>query len=620
MIGSNSSSVFQLFAFSGIAITLFALSLLLGLFLYNVKLNNQIKTYFLNSLLGLFTFISLYSFYLVGIKTINLLAFIVLIYLFIKNKSKFKIGKIDSTSLLPVLYIFPVVFILYGSYSLPTSVENDLRYYAKIAYALGKFKQENLYHFYNAYQPGFNGLMPYHYTEMWVTSLFNMLFNIKSIIAIKYITYPFLISCISFGFLGFVNKKRFLYFIFFIALSLLPFHLVSIFGSGFTVYTDFWLRPNFIMYYLMLLPLFYFIMEKKWELFFLMSIIASTTSVLLIPCLFGGLFLLAVFLVYQKQVSKKEFIQLNSLLLISVIIMAVLFMVFSPAFNLLASQSFAHILMESLSVWKAIIYSIVTISIECGFLVFIAFMLNKFLIKEATLNLIFIFVALQISVGVVLFQLLNQLDNSYQFPYVAFSAAGLVLIMTIILALDNLKNRYLKHALSLVLIAVSVYASTDLFDFKNPSDSLETKNLLKNNISHEWIKNVKAYLDNNEEAKGGFVLSKKDLNNMPPKSRNCITYQMGSFLSYLTDNCNLPDLTCKDTLLSDKNNSNVKSFAKTESWMKAFPNYTAICDVNDYLKNDTFDYFICSKNMTNIDPTFIIITDKESDYILVYKK
>lgn len=619
MIGSNSSLI-QLLTFCGIALFLFACSLLLGLFLFNIKLHNFIKTYFVNSLLGLFTIISLYSFIMVGVKTINLLAFIVLIYLFLQNKSKFKIEKIEISSLLPVLYIFPIVFILYGSYSLPTSIENDVRYYAKIAYALGEFKQENLYHFYNSYQTGFNGLMPYHYTEMWLTSLFNTLFNIKSIIAIKYITYPFLISCISFGILGLVNNKRFLYFVLFISLSLLPFHLVSVFGSGFKVYTDFWLRPNFIMYYLMLLPMFYFIMEKKWELLFLISIIASSTSVVLIPCLFGALFLLSLFLVYQKEISKKELISLNSLLFVSVIIMAILFMVFAPALNLLANQAFSQIIKESLSVWKAIIYAIVTISIECGFLIFVAFVLNKYLIKKETFNLIFIFVLLQLIIGVVLFQLLNQLDNSYQFPYIAFSAAAFILIITIILVVNNLKVTYLKYTLILLLISTSIYSSRESFDFKNLSDTLETKNLLKNNISQQWIENVKVYLENHKEAKGGFVLSKNDLNNMSPKSRNCVTYQMGSFLSYLTDNCNLPNLTCSDTLLSDKNNTNKKSFLKTESWIQVFPNYTSICNVNNYLRNNMFDYFICSKNLAYIDATFNIITDKESEYMLVYKK
>ena len=132
--------------------------------------------------------------------------------------------------------------------------------------------------------------------------------------------------------------------------------------------------------------------------------------------------------------------------------------------------------------------------------------------------------------------------------------------------------------------------------------------------------NVNKYIESNEKTKGGFVLSKNDLKNFSPKSRNCVTKQMGSFLSYFTDNCNLPDLTCSDTLLSDKNNTNSKSFLKTESWMKVFPNYTSICNVNKYLRNDMFDYFICSKNLTNIDPSYNIIEDKESAYKFVFKK
>jgi hypothetical protein len=157
MIGS-SYSIIQLLSFSGIALMLFAISLLVGLLFYNVKLNNPIKTYFFNSFLGLFTIICLYSYIIVGFKTINLLSGIVLVYMCFNNNNRFKFDKIDFKELTPLLYIFPFVFILYGCYTLPPSIEQDVRFYSKLAYSLREFRQENFYHFYNEYNPLFNGI------------------------------------------------------------------------------------------------------------------------------------------------------------------------------------------------------------------------------------------------------------------------------------------------------------------------------------------------------------------------------------------------------------------------------------------------------------------------------
>src|SRR6185312_4345533 len=202
MIGS-SYSIIQLLTLASIGLLLFIISLFLGLLFYNIKLNNTTKTYFLNSFLGVFTLVCLYSYIIVGFKTINLLSGLVLAYLCFKNGSRFKFDKLNVKELSPLLYIFLTVFILCGCYTLPLSIEYDVRYYSKIAYSLREFKQENFYHFYNQYNTLFNGTTPYHYFEMWLTSLITLPFSIKTVIALKYFTYPFLISSISFGVLGF---------------------------------------------------------------------------------------------------------------------------------------------------------------------------------------------------------------------------------------------------------------------------------------------------------------------------------------------------------------------------------------------------------------------------------
>lgn len=146
MIGQSYSFI-QLVLFSVFAILFYVLSMVLGIYLYNVKLNSNIKTNFINSALGLLTIIALYAMVTTGGKTINSLTLLILIYWFKLNKTRFNIKQINFKDLLPLLYVFPIVFILYGIYNIPTSIENDVRFYSKIADSLSQFKQENTYHF-----------------------------------------------------------------------------------------------------------------------------------------------------------------------------------------------------------------------------------------------------------------------------------------------------------------------------------------------------------------------------------------------------------------------------------------------------------------------------------------
>ena len=403
---------------------------------------------------------------------------------------------------------------------------------------------------------------------------------------------------------------------------MLPLYMVSVLGSGFPVYTDFWLRPNFITYYYILLPLFYFIIEEEWDYLYLISIIGCTVSVMIIPCLFGGIFLLSLVLVYKNKIMPKHFIWRNILLLITCVFILLVFKLFAPLTNLVINHPFKELLFQSLTIWKAVVHSIVTLIIECSVLLFVAFLLNKFVIKNDKLKNVLSLILGQVVIGVILFQALNKLDNAYQFPYFAYAASGFILIVALLLFVNHLQNKFIKCSITVIVFFTSIYASYSSFDFNSLSSiSLENKNLLQNNISSNWIKNASLYFKNNTTARGGFVLSKADLADFGPKSRSCITIQNGSFISYITDNCNLPSLTCKDTLLSDKNTENGAEFEKVEKWMEAFPLYTKECNVNEYLKDKKIDYLICSKNVLNIDTSIAtIFSDEKSKYLLVIGK
>jgi hypothetical protein len=611
MTGSGSSLI-QLLCFSLLGMGLTTVSLFVGIFLYNIRLGNPFRSFFLNSFLGLFTIICIYSFTRAGFKTVNDIAFLALVFVAYKNKDRFRYVRTDLKPLVHILYIFPVVFLLYGYYTLPGSIENDVRYYAKIAYSLQAFGQENLYHWYNTYDHELNGMMPYHYSELWLAALFNQFLGIKSVIALKYLAYPYFISNICVGMLGLIQKAGPLEFLLFIALTLLPFHIVSVFSTGYVVYTDFWLRPNFIMYYFGLLALFYLVMEKRWILLWMCAVVISTTSVIIIPCLFGGLFILSLALSYKKDIQLREFIFLNAVLLVTGMLMVALYLGFAPHVNLFGGQSLVNLLHASLAPWKAVVFITAALICECVLLILTAVLFNRFFIRLPSVWYVYLFALSQVIIGVVLFQSLNQLDNSYQFPYFAFAASGFVLIITIVLAVDRSK-RIAKPWITFSIVLLAMFYTRQDFHFRI-LQSLERTNLLESGLSDGMISASREYLKNGKS--GGFVLRTHDLNSFTPKARNCLTNQLGSFVAYISDNCNLPSLTCLDTLFEDKTTLNAKDFAKAANWYKVFPNYTKDCDPYSYLARNEFDYFICTRPAT-VKPGYKIIDDPHCLYAIV---
>jgi hypothetical protein len=614
-------SIIQILLFSIASIIVYLLSLYLGLLLYNTKLENKTKSYALNSFLGIISILCLYSFSQVGLKTMNLLAFIVLMYFFYSNKTRVTFEKIALKDLVPVLYIFPLVFLVYGVFNLPESIENDVRYYAKIAYSLGKFKQENFYHFYNTYDTSFNGLTPYHYTELWLSSLIAKIFGIKSIISLRYCTYPFLISAVCYGVLGFVNKNKFILFVLFLGLSILPLYsYISKANTGYLVYTDFWLRPNFVVYYYGLLPLFYLIYERKWQDMIGIGIIVGTFSIVLVPCLYAGLFMMLVYAMFEKQISFRSGVILVSTLLASCLFIFVLFKLCSPVVNVLGNQSMKEVLLATVKLWKPVLFISSALILECSSLILFSYLITKYLLKDTAYKPLYLFILVQVLTGVCLFQALNQMDNTYQFPYVAYAASGFICIVSLVVVISRIEKKILKCSISILLIIFCFYSSAAYFSPAYLTKNLEENNLLKNHVSKEWIARVNTYLNLNKTAKGGFILSKEDLKDLAPKSRGCLTYQIGSFICYMTDDCDLQSLTCRDTLFSDKNKDNEVEFLKSEAWIKIYQKYTIKCNVANYLKDNSIDYFICTKNKVIEDSSLIVYTDDKSDYKFVYKK
>lgn len=616
MIGLN-NSICQIFIFSFTAIALFWISIILGFFLYNIEFSQRYKRIYLNGFLGLFTILTAFSLYSTDLKSINLVAVPLFAYLFLKNKSRFKMENFRLVEFLHSLYVFPIVFALYACFEYPDSIENDVRFYAKITYSLSHLGQENLYHFYNNYEAKFNGAMPYHYFELWLASILNFSTGTKSIIALRYFAYPFLISFFLYGLSSVFNNRKPLYFLLVLFLTLLPLYRISFIHTGFMVYTDFWLRPNFIPYYFCFLAIIFALEEKQWLLFGFTAALTMLTSVILIPSLFGGLILLFGILMFSKKIERLDALKGLTPGLFVLLAMLIFYISFSPGINVSSDKSILTTLTSSLKIWKSVVFIFSILLFESLILLSIVLFLNQFIIKANSFSILIFFCLTQLVVGLLVFQLLNQLDNSYQFAYFAFSSLGFVFIYAIALSISKLNSYLFLIAFSAIMI-ISFLTSSDMFAPIKPHVTLEQNNLLRYGFSENWLKRVQKFLQ--DRPRGSFYMPIYEQIKVNPKARHCLTNQQGSFLAYLTDNCNLPALTCPDFLFHDRAINNKSAFVKAEHWYGVFSRFNKNCNPLYYLKSKEVDYFITTDTIFKSNGLLEVESDYMSSYCLVALK
>ena len=620
MIG-NHSFFTDVFLLSLYACIFTALSYAAGVFVFNVQSGQPTRRAFFNVILGMLLLIDLYSCICTGFKTVNVFSLAVLAYIAKGNQQFFKIKNLDFKTLLPLLYIFPALFILYNMYTLQISVEDDTKYYSKIAFALKETGNENFYHFYNSYDAKFNGVVPYHYIELWLASFFKFTTGTLMIFSLKHFTYPFLISLFIFGFLATVQKYRLLFFAVVLALTLLPLATyLNIIETGWVVMSDFWLRPNFIPYYLLFILLYNAVLDNNNTLFYLVIALGLTFSIVIVPSIVLSLFLLAAYLFLTKKQTLKQSFRYMLPALFVLAGMLVMYRLFGAKINVTTDFSIKEMVLHNLKIWKAIVFASVILVAEGSLVVGIMFLYNKLVHKNEQVSRFIIFIFFLLLTGVLMFQALNQVDNSYQFAYFAYGGVGFVFIALIVKMLDTIKMQGIKIAAAVAVVFACLFLCVR-GDFSTTalSSTLRETDLRNAHVSPEWAQHFESYLSGHPRAKGSFLYS-SDLVMFMPKGRHCLTKQLGSYVSYFTDDCNLPSITCRDSVLHDMTEATKDAFKKPIGWLNAFPDYTNDCNPVNYLKSGQFDYFICHINVPIADSAVIVVADTLAKNKMIYLK
>ncbi|MGZ3861844.1 MAG: hypothetical protein ACXVPN_07670 [Bacteroidia bacterium] len=603
------------------ALAFVAISYVIGVLFFNIPSEQKYRKAFFNTIAGALAIIDIYSCLVTGFKTVNTCSLVLLAYLAFQNKEFFHFKNIEIKCLIPYLYIVPVVFILYSLYILPDSMMQDTRYYAKVTYNLYDQGIENVYHFYNNYEKKFNGITPYHYTEFWFASFFKVLTNSLSYFSVVYFSYPLLISLLSFGVISMSKRNKPLIFSVFICLSLFPLgRYLTFFNVGWEIINSFWMRPNLITYYLLFALLYNSVSDKNMRLFYVFLAIGMTFSFVIAPPLFVAAAGLNLFHLLTKKITLKEALLNMSPALVCLILMSALFNFFGPETNLTLQVKFTKLVSESLKMWKGIVGVGTKIIIEATLIPAGLWLYNKVKKEPKEEQTFILFVLFLVFIGVGMFQLLNQLDNAYQFPYFAYVGVGFLFIVLVFKLVDLIQNKIVNVGTYILVSVICLFFFQQHFAFGNVNKTFEKACFDYEHVSDQWVKNVKQYLTEHPDARGGFIWTEETIKNSPSKNRHCVTVQIGNHLNFITDkNCNLPCISCRDLMLYDYTEENKEVFEKQLLWLDAFPKYTKDCEPENYLIRKELDFFICPLDYPVKNLSFGVIPDSTKKLKLVYR-
>lgn len=565
-----------------------------GAFIFRSDRGTETRNVFVNTLYTTLLLVSVYSIIVCKGITINFFLLLVLSYLIYENYRNKKVFIIPNFSVVLKLgAVIPVIVFIIGYYVFPDNIENDVRFYSKISYCLGTLGQENVHHFYNNEGAEFNGTYPYHYTELWLNSFFANILQMPNLITLKYVTYPFLISLVFVGFASFAHKNA-VGIIASFAISVFPFFVLFNFKDiQYFIYSDFWLRPNFIMYYLGILALCIFIFEKNYKHILATSLIVLTFSITLVPGLLAGIITFWLILKYRKEFTWKQFMFYTLITGAFLMGIVLFYRVTKATVSLIPMLPLSELIKEDMRIIRAIIGISAILIIEALVIPILSYLSNRYIFKFNSVGEIIMLIVSSTIGSVLFFQFFNHIDNSYQFPYFSYCFATIFLIIYLLKILNTLSIRvqYIA-AFCLGLFSIYLLRTYHTVDLKNIGSSLSDINLMREGFSGKEIDEIKKNLK--ENSRGSFAINEDDLDNYGPKRRQSMVLQVGSYLSYLYDNSNQFSLTCKDILTYDKSESNKTMFEKLDGWLNVYPKYSTNCILAKQLELGDFNYLIVS--------------------------
>lgn len=548
---------------------------LLSPFFLNKKTGKVFFNFLIDVLVGLILIISIYSIIYSGFKTINLIgAVLVFVYVFTNHKNIIWSWDLNFNKDLLKVVLSSLFFIFINTlisylYPYKGEIDEDIVQYVNISRELNFSGIENIFAYFNSFKNF--GLMPYHYMEMWFGSiLFKLNFlKLSNAIIFRYSCYSILRSVCLLGLLAFIESiKKIKIYDLFIVIFLFLFNsllFTSAINDSYPLQTSVWLRPNLIIYYLFLFPafvLFRYSYRKLSILFLLLLVIASTVTA---PTVISALFTLCIIIYFFNKKNKLYVLKLALIILFFSVTVLLFYKIFGHSSEEVSKiTSFNDLYIYTVSIWKAIVYYLVTVPLRtigiilpCLFL--FIFYRSDFLFLSHKNLLPILFSIFLFLFGLLFFQLTTFMDNTYQFVYVGYCSLTIITLLFFYqLMINSFKdfNNYKSIFFVIAFIILNLWHVSKDLNFNISYHSIAELTLSRKGLSKEYIYKMKDYFSQEKPLKGGYAFGLDSPKNLKITKHNPhSTSQFGSYTYYLSSWIKLFPLSDPEKLYSevDKN-------------------------------------------------------------------
>lgn len=484
--------------------------------------------------------------------------------------------------------------------------ENDFFIYAQRAKALGTYGQENYFALLNELDEAYQGLSPYHYLELWLSSFFSEMLGVNHVFSLGIIVKASFYFITGLGFLALLEKWGYQGKWESIALALAFFFLSGIYLKiSFLSLPEFNLsalsyRTKMMVYYPFFIGFVLNFLNHQKERAFLMLAMLMLATVVSIPAILGATLLMGLWGEQRKDRSFRK-----PLIIIVLSAAAVLlFYALSPSPQLSASMgverqellaylSFSH-LFKSLGAFILHILGLIPIFLLPFCLIFLAYKASS----DQGLKDVLLFSLMIILSGAAAYALLGDFENAIQ---LFFNPVIVCLNTGAILALIYLWKDRASRIWMYVILGASFLNQLFILPPKLFSHHI------KSHYSPDYLEEIKTLADTGKlSGMGGALKAEEDY--FSPFSKITYAYTGAYYLQYFPgeiDCISLSDHQIKINPNNQRNNlvnRNSGIFYQYVLEQKSAGSFQSIPQSQlSFLQKHKINFLVLSKNVT-LDP------------------
>lgn len=575
-----------------------------------------------NLFLGLFYRVLLFSFLLVTVFALVLskgqTVFVFTIPLFYALFRSYRqelptelpvAGASDKWRVWGIVGLVSAITVLISYYfTLKFSIRNDTAHYVKIGEYMAAHGVENPYHYYNVENSVFKGISPYHYFEMWFGGIF---FRLNALIGFtvfsNYLFYIYFVLnvfrvLIFVGIFGLLS--RYTRFNVFYLLIPVPFFIIDLSAysnwwiDSYVAESNFFKRPNFIFYYLFMIPVFDAILRGHraqqviWSLFF---VVASITAV---PAIAGSLLLKFAYDWFTQKEQRRAILKSTAWFLGFIVLIMLFYKVFGVGKEAATIEvmTVKEMVAKTLSLWKACVFMFVMLSVKIFLVIGLIYVLlmDRFSISfrfDGAFRQLLLYIGLLCFTGIALFQLVPYLDNMYQFAFIGYCSVMLMLVVVLVIKFSALKPGLKLYGFLLLTLAVlfagyrrNLFFDQILLADVNWKEDSKTNFLLQHGLSYDYIKGLEAQAPALKAMNGASLIAGEDAVPEFVGLRHSVTFQLGNYLMAYQNNLHLPLLSDPAKLYPDTDTLS-KDYYKALNFNRKALFYRTYNDQLPYLDN-----------------------------------